>query len=175
MTTEPIVESGMRFGPYPEGHCFHIEQSKTYQRIKKDQVKIAEFLLYRNTNPPTLLIIEAKSSSPRPETQPDFDEFIAEIQEKFSNTLHLFIATRLKRHPTWSECSEIFQNIDLEIGGFRLILIINGHQEEWLPPLQDALRQALKPIVKIWNLESPSVAVMNEDMAQEQGIIEVAE
>ncbi|NET61080.1 MAG: hypothetical protein F6K47_34630 [Symploca sp. SIO2E6] len=154
MTTEPIFESGMTFGLYPEGHCFHIEQSKTYQGIK-DKVKIAEFLLYRKTNQPTVLIIEAKRSSPRPETRPDFDEFIAEIQEKFSNTLHLFIATRLKRHLTWSECSEIFQNLDLERTGFRLILIINGHQEE-----RDAWQeeiQALKKSLRIDNLCECSV------------------
>ncbi|NEQ66255.1 MAG: hypothetical protein F6K21_12270 [Symploca sp. SIO2D2] len=175
MTTEPIVESGMRFGPYPEGHCFRIEQSKTYQRIKKDKLKIAEFLLYRNTNPPTVLIIEAKSSSPRPETQPNFDEFIAEIKEKFANTLHLFIAIRLKRHTKRSECSTILQNIDLGNTKFRFILIIKECQEGWLPPLQDALTQVLKPIIKIWNLESPSVAVMNEDMAQKKRLIKVAE
>ena len=45
MTSEPIIdESGMIFGPYPEGHCFYIEKSETYRKIQ-DGVKIAEFLL----------------------------------------------------------------------------------------------------------------------------------
>ena len=45
MTTEPIIESGMTFGPYPDGHCFYIEESESYKSIKADGVKIAEFLL----------------------------------------------------------------------------------------------------------------------------------
>jgi len=42
----PIVESGMAFGPYPAGHCFHIEKSTTYQKVQTG-VRIAEFLLLR--------------------------------------------------------------------------------------------------------------------------------
>jgi hypothetical protein len=78
MTTQPIIESGMTFGLYPEGHCFHIEKSQTYQDIQEG-VKIAELLLLHPPNSPKVWIIEAKSSSPRPETQPGFDDFIEEI------------------------------------------------------------------------------------------------
>ena len=46
MNTSAIVESSMHFGPYEEGHCFHIEASPCYQRIKKD-VRMAEFLLLK--------------------------------------------------------------------------------------------------------------------------------
>ena len=28
MTIDTIHESGMVFGPFPEGHCFYIEKSK---------------------------------------------------------------------------------------------------------------------------------------------------
>ena len=166
--TESIYESGMEFGTYPDGHCFHIEKSQTYQKIR-DNVKIAEFLLYRPSS--VVWIIEAKSSSPRPETQPGFDEFIAEIREKFSNTLVLCIAIQLKRHSTWNECPEIFQNMDIQKTDFRFVLVINGHRQEWLPPLQDALTKALKTIVKVWNLSPLSVVVLNHLMAEEQGLI----
>lgn len=55
MTTQPIVESGMTFGPYPDGRCFYIEKSKAYAAIQQD-VKMAEFLLLRmdNGKPPVL-------------------------------------------------------------------------------------------------------------------------
>jgi len=60
MTTQSIIESGMTFRPYPEGHGFHIEKSQTYQDIQEG-VKIAELLLLHPPNSPKVWIIEAKS------------------------------------------------------------------------------------------------------------------
>lgn len=171
MTTEPIVESGMTFGPYPEGCCFYIEKSKTYQKIRGDRVKIAEFLLLRSPNKPKVWIIEAKTGAPHPEKQLKFDNFIGGIREKFANTLILSIATCLKRHPTCEELPNFFQTLDLKEVSFRLVLVIKDHPEAWLPPLRDALQKALKPTVKTWNLDSISVVVLNEAMAKEKGLI----
>ena len=170
MTTEPISESGMTFGPYPEGHCFYIEKSQTYQKIKEG-VKIAEFLLLHSQDESIVWIVEAKQSSPRPENQPNFDAFILEIQEKLTNALTLSVATCLKRHSTYEELPNSFQTLDLKKASFRLILVINGHPEEWLPPLQDALKKALKPTIKTWNLSATSVVVLNDKMAISQGLI----
>jgi hypothetical protein len=170
MTTEPIIESGMTFGPYPEGDCFYIEKSETYQKIKEG-VKIAEFLLLHSQDKSIVWIVEAKSSVPRPETQPNFDDFLLEIQEKLTNALTLSVATCLKRHSTYEELPNSFQNLDLEKASFRLILVIKGHQEAWLPPLQDALKKALQPTIKTWNLSATSVVVLNDTMARLQGLI----
>ncbi|MBE9140051.1 hypothetical protein IQ254_23115 [Nodosilinea sp. LEGE 07088] len=171
MTTEPILESGISFGPYPSGHCFYIEKSKTYLAIQ-DGVKIAEFLILTLNNRPRIWIIEAKSSSPRPETVPSFDEFLQEIADKLSNSLNLYVAVYLKRHP--STCSELpipFQLLDLDQIEFRLILIIKNHQVSWLPPLQDELKKKLKVTLKIWDLAPTSVLVLNEDLAKESQIL----
>jgi len=170
MTTQPIIESGMIFGSYSEGHCFHIEKSETYQYIQKG-VKIAELLLLHRSNVPKVLIIEAKSSSPRPETQPNFDEFIKEIRDKLTNALTLYVTTCLKRHSTWQELPTPFQEIDLERIDFCLILVIKGHKKDWLPPLQDELKKVLDSTVKTWKLSPTSVAVINHEVAQEQKLI----
>ena len=170
MTTEPIIESGMTFGPYPEGDCFYIEKSETYQKIKEG-VKIAEFLLLHSQDESIVWIVEAKQSSPRPENQPNFDAFILEIQEKLTHALTLSVATCLKRHSTYEELPNSFQTLDLEKASFRLILVIKGHQEAWLPPLQDALKKALNPTIKTWKLSATSVVVLNDTMARLQGLI----
>lgn len=170
MTTEPIHESGMTFGPYPDGSCFHIEQCETYKRIH-DGVKIAEFLLLHPQHDSTVWIVEARSSTPRPETQPSFDKFIGEIREKLVNALTLSIAACLKRHSSDEELPHSFQTLDLKTTKFRLILIVNGHHEEWLPPLQDALKLALRSTVKTWNLSPTSVVVVNDVLARSQGLI----
>jgi len=170
MTTEPIIESGMKFGPYPEGDCFYIENSATYQKIKEG-VKIAEFLLLHSPDNSKVWIVEAKQSSPRPETKSDWDDFILQIQEKLTNALTLSVATCLKRHSTYEELPNSFQTLDLEKASFRLILVINGYPKALLPPLQDVLKKALKPTIKTWNLSATSVMVLNETLARKYKLI----
>jgi len=164
---EPFVESGMTFGPYANGHCFRVETSETYGAIK-DKVQMAEFLLLRTQAeaPPSVWIVEAKKSSPRPETQPNFHEFIGEIRDKLANALTVGIASILKRHPAAdAELPELFKALDLGATKFRLVLIINGHQKAWLPPLQDALRSALHATAQTWALGLNAVVAINHDEA----------
>lgn len=172
MTTEAIIESDMTFGPYPAGQCFYIEKSACYEKVQEG-VQMAEFLLLKQQQQgPTVWVVEAKSSSPRPETQPNFAEFIDEIRVKLTNGFLLAVAARLQRHPAAeSELPDAFQTLDLRTHGFRFVLVINGHKQEWLAPLQSALAQALKPVVKTWALPATSVAVLNHELAEKYGLI----
>ncbi len=176
MTTEAIDESGMSFGPYPEGHCFHIERSGLYRRIQQG-VRIAEMVLLRgkSVEPPVFWVIEAKSGTPRPETQPDFDTFIDQIRDKLANSLVLMIAACLGRHRNGIDAlPEPFKNADLSQVGFRLVLVVNGHEEAWCQPLQDALAKALRATVKTWALKPTAVAVINDKIARDYGLVDVA-
>ncbi|HNB70324.1 MAG TPA: hypothetical protein PLS70_04255 [Acidobacteriota bacterium] len=167
-----ITESGLIFGPYPENECFLVEKSATYQNIQSG-VKMAEFLRLqrRDSKPPLILVIEAKSSSPRPETEPNFTQYIDEIREKLTNGLVLTIASILRRHEVAQrELSQEFKDLDLATCEFRLILVINGHKKEWLPPLNDALTLSLHSTIKTWALGATSVMVLNEEMASKLGL-----
>jgi hypothetical protein len=55
---DPIIESGMTFGPFLEEHCFHLEKSATYQEIQNG-VRMAEFLLLRlrTGKPPEVWVV----------------------------------------------------------------------------------------------------------------------
>jgi len=173
MTIQPIIESGMTFGPFPEGHLFYIEKSAIYQKVQQG-VQMAEFLLlrFKNGNRPIVWVVEAKSSTPRPETQPNFDAFIDEIREKLTNALSLGLSSCLKRHEdAEGELPDPFKALDLSVADFRLVLVIKGHKDEWLPPLQDALGKALHSTVKTWALPATAVAVLNDGMAQLHGLI----
>lgn len=173
MTTEAILESGMTFGPFPEGQCFYIEKSRCYEQVQTG-VHMAEFLLLRQQEQGAMVwVVEAKSSSPRPETKPNFSEFIDEIRSKLINGFLLAVAARLERHPkTFDELPDSFQTMDLKASGFRFVLVINGHKKEWLVPLQSALSLALNPLLKTWALPPTSVAVMNHELAQMHGLIQ---
>lgn len=181
MTTQPIIESEMTFGPYQEGHCFHIEKSKCYEQIQEG-VQMAEFLLLRkNGNTASAVwVLEAKSSSPQQETEADpkskfksaFDEFIEGIRVKLTNAFLLIIAARLGRQPSAKdELPEPFKTLVLAHTDFKFVLVIRAHKEEWLPPLQDALKLAFRPIIKTWGLPATSVAVLNDDLAKIHGLI----
>jgi hypothetical protein len=170
---EPFIESGMTFGPYADGHCFRVELSKSYNTIK-DGVQMAEFLLLQphDRGTPFIWIVEAKASSPRPETQPSFKDFIGEIKEKLVNALTLGVAIVLKRHHYASvDIPKAFEDLNLSTVCFRLVLVINGHKKSWLQPLQDALRLALHTTTKTWGLGSNSVLVINHEDAKKAGLI----
>jgi hypothetical protein len=173
MTPNVIVESKMKFGPFAEGECFHIEKSQVYQAIQRN-VKTAEFLLLRFQNDKQVIwVVEAKSSSPRPETQPNFSEFIDDVRNKITNAFLLGIAVRLRRHSTAdTELPGAFTSLDLQSIGFRFVLVVQGHKQEWLVPLQNALSLALNPIVKIWALPPNSVAVINDELARQYKLIQ---
>jgi len=171
MTTEPIIESGMTFGPFEEGHCFYIEKSETYRNLQQG-VKMAEFLLlrFKSGKPTTLWVVEAKSSTPRPMPQRDFEAFIEELRDKLINAFSLGLACCLKRH-TSTELPEPYRALDLSTSDFRFVLVVNHHKWEWLPPLQEALSKALHAAVKTWALSIPAVAVINDHMARDYGLI----
>ncbi len=151
------TESGMIFGPYPEELVFQIEHSET-QRKAGGGIRSVEFLYLQPEN--KLLFIEARSSSPRSDTdEARFEQFISEITEKFLHSFHMYTASKLGRYSEMDgklrECSDA----DMK---YKFILIINGHQDEWLLPIQDALRKRLIYHNKIWGSE---VRVLNEEMA----------
>lgn len=174
MTTEPIIESGMTFGPFKEGHCFYIEKSKIYGSLQQG-VKMAEFLLlrFRPNKPTTLWVVEAKSSTPRPLAEREFDAFIEEIRDKLINAFSLGLACCLKRHAD-TELPQPYGKLNLSTSDFRFVLVINHHKWEWLPPLQEALSKALHAAVKTWAFTTPAVVVMNDHMARDYGLIQDA-
>ena len=171
--TISITESDMQFGPFAESDILQIETCNSYQKIQQG-VAIAEFVLSRPTSksPCMLWVVEAKSSSPRPSTQPAFDEFIHDICEKFINSMHLFLAGVLGRNTDMQdEMPSGMHHITAANADFRFILVIKGHKEDWLQPLQDALKLHLKPLVKTWKLNPSCVVVLNDATARDQHLI----
>ena len=165
-----IDESNMRFGPYNEEDIFQIEKSSLYAELS-DKVKITEFILVKTSQ--KINIIEAKSSSPQPEKKVDYKTFIREIYEKFVNTFSLTLALVLKRFPSeYETLPGNLKNIDVSKVKCIFILVIHGHEEKWLPPIQDSLNQLLYPFLKTWALDSASVIVMNDEIARRKKLIQ---
>lgn len=167
MTTAAIIESGMTFGPYPAGQCFHIEKSDGYKNVQ-DGVRMAEFLLLRQQERgPTVWVVEAKSSCPR-----DFTTYMDEIRTKLVNAFLLGVAACIGRHPPVNdELPQTFKDLDLKSTSFRFVLVIKGVPEYHLEVLQNALGAQLKPLIKTWAMPPTSVMVLNEELAQKHALI----
>lgn len=171
MISQPKNDFERMFGPYPDAHCFEIESCAVLKKINDkakqgEGIKIAEFLLLETRdNKITISIIEAKTSFPQ-----DHGNYINEVQEKFSNSLSLFIAIYLQRH-NHSELSDQFKATNISDVCFILILAIQNCPKDWLNLLQKKLKDALKKVVRIWNIDLNSVIVLNEAGARKRGLI----
>ena len=181
MNTQPITitEPGMNFGPFAQDECFYVEGSKVYEAMKKDGVKIAEFLLLRtnettSNNNPAIWIVEAKSSAPHPDnSQERFEKFIDEIKQKLINARSLGLACILERHPQAEpELPCAFRKLRLSQVQVKFVLVMKDHPGRDLPPLKTALEKALRPTIKIWDFAPTSVIVLNEPLARKCGLID---
>jgi hypothetical protein len=65
----------------------------------------------------------------------------------------------------------VFRDLDPATVKVRFVLVVNGHKEEWMPPLQDALSKALQSIVKTSGLSPNSVAVISNTKAESEDLI----
>ncbi|MEA5003852.1 MAG: hypothetical protein VB081_10170, partial [Christensenella sp.] len=128
-----IPESGLIFGEYEESHLFYVEKSSIYNKLGNGICTI-EFVLYNKHD--KVLMIEAKSSSPKPSNQEDFDSFIDEIYNKFAHSVELYFSLVLNRiDDNKGEMPDVFKSTDYSIVEIKLLLVINGHKQEWLSPI----------------------------------------
>lgn len=168
--TVTINESNMTFGPFPKDDCYELEESAIYKRIQQG-VMIPEFALIQRPaeKPIRIIFVEAKSSAPRPKTG-NFDVFIDEIRQKMSNGLQTVWAACLNRHEEAPvDLPAGFRDLDLR-EDYRFILIINGHEDSWIQPLQDALNAAMGSFIK--TIGKLSVVVINDKRAKKLNLIQ---
>lgn len=164
---EQIIESNMIFGDFEEDKVFKIENSKIHNKIGNG-IKVVEFVLLKNDN--ELNFIEAKSSSPRPTKYNiiRFNEFIDEISDKFIHSFNLFYSTILRRNKDYGEVNNNFFELDNSKIKLKFILVIKGHEIEWLLPISDALKKKLSYQNTIWKSE---VVVMNDKIANKYNLV----
>lgn len=197
-----IEESGMTFGPFPATHLFHVESSGVYRKIQKDvrmveflwfeEAKSRIWAVEAKSSSPKpgnefrqltkeaklewidgLQALDRSEQLERLDKLDRFEDFIAEIRHKLGNALLLSLAILSNRHPDFAgEIPAGFEQAELESLDFLLVLVMAKHPEHSLDPLQDALRKALRPIVKLWQPKnSQAVLVLNRDMARNVGLI----
>ena len=167
-----INESSMNFGPFDKKNIWNIEKTQLYASLGKG-VKIAEFVYFDENLTSKLYIVEAKTSSPRKESdENNFQNYINDIRDKFINTLSLYMAVRLKRDFCCdAELPDGLNNVDAGTAVINFVLVIKNSKNEWLPVINDALRDALRTTMKTWALSPTSVKAITEEKAKSIGLV----
>jgi len=166
------IESKMQFVKV-DGCYFKLETCPTMSSLG---VKTCDFLILKKARPSLkLLIIEAKSSAPQPidigGDPKRWDRFIQEIYEKLLNSLLVFVGLKVER--PYHEISELPPHIKeapLSILSIIPCLVLRDHPDYALPPVSDALKSKLNPIVRSFALDPP--IVINSALAIKYGLVE---
>lgn len=170
MNVATIVESGMTFGPFPEGQLFRIETCAACESLTA-RPRIAEFLLLREPAPGkrTMWIVEAKTSAP---VDPDACGFTEEITHKMFNSLFMFLGLRLGRFGRHAEeLPPPFSEADLSSLGVVFILVVKNHQRDWADQLKSKLNHHFQQVRRAFKLSPDCFLVLNEDMARTHGLV----
>lgn len=161
-----VKESGVSFAPFAPDNFFHMEKSDVYKKLGKGYSTV-EFLWVDAMK--NFIFVEAKSSSPRPDKtdHTDFDKYIDEISDKFQDSYQLFLASVLGRRKSENMGKEV-RGFKADSSNIKFVLVIPTHKFDWLVALNDALKKQLRKTISIWNIE---IAVMNEELAREHGLL----
>lgn len=157
----------MWFGPYEDSDFFNLETCAVFASFSP-QPKIAEFVCWHKNK---IVVVEAKSSTPKYENKADFNSFTSSVSEKLLNGFLLSSAIATKRH---SQC-HISLPAALQkgvVGGafVNLILIIRDHKSDWLQPLADAIKKDVKIRCQLIGVSTSAVLVLNDRLALKHGL-----
>lgn len=162
-----FVESFMKFS-FSDDDMFRIEEDELVKGT--EGIKACECVVLVSEN---VAFIEAKASAPNPGNSIPFSEFISDIKQKFAQSLQLFTEMKTKVH---GEAAFLRLPINLQTetttsDTYRIYLIVHGHRADWLIGLLDALKDAMREVVKQWNLRDSNIKVFNEEIALENKLI----
>lgn len=159
-------ESHMTFS-FPDADAYRIEKSELLAKV---HFKATECVVLRNGK---VVFVEAKSSSPQQQNADKFEEYISDIADKFVDSLTFYNAVRL-RQPQEPLPLNI-QKVDLKKAHYSFVLVIHGHQIDWLPPLMDALKAKMRDALRLWNISDVDVKVINDQWALQRQLIVASE
>ena len=161
--------SDITFGNFSTADCFHIEKTHLYLKsLSTHGVKSVEFILHRpDTEPKRTMLIEAKKTlATEGATTRSFREEVAEIAQKFRDSLQLAYNIWLGGHTGKVQISANFPQFFERGCEMRLVLVIKERKEMDNTKIADAIQRHLTKDVKMWGtLVKFKVKVLKEHEA----------
>lgn len=162
----PEPESGMQFNFQIDENYFFIEEWVKSQSLKS--VKSVEYAYFDKKN--RLLLIEAKSSSPRPVLDGNnekYETFITEIIEKITHSIDMLFAALIGYRK--AQIPDTYKNSDYSKINLLVLIVIKGHKPSWTLPIQVDLKQRLRSHLSIWRMD---IKVINDEEALNYNLIQ---
>lgn len=162
-----FVESFMKFS-FPDDDVFLIEKDDLV--TSHDGRKACECVVWLNEH---VALIEAKSSTPNPRNEEDYNGFFEDIRDKFATSLVLFNDIRSHKFGEEAFCRlpVHLRQIPTEGGDYAIYLIVHGHQDDWMPGLQDTFKTIMHDVITRWNIRDTNVKALNHTSAKVLNLI----
>lgn len=145
------------------------EQEIARRKIK--HVQACDFVtLYQKRNNKILLFIEAKSSAPY--QKEDLATYLSNIYQQFWHSIFFYISLVHKRRGPADQgldMPDYLQQTQRLKSAVMCVLVVRGHRNEWLQPLQEALRLKMLGLRKSFFLQD--IIVTNEQGAKKYGLV----
>lgn len=113
-------------------------------------------------------LIEAKSSSPSPNSEERYQAFFDDIREKFITSLNMFCQMRKGEYgeDALNRLPAGLRSYPIDSENYAIYLIIHGNEDYWMPGLQITLQETLRDVIDQWNISDTNVKALNQEMAQ---------
>ena len=162
-----FVQSFMRFS-FSDDSVFMIESDPVVTQAQG--VKTCECIVLINEH---VALIEAKSSSPRPENKENFDVWIEGIKDKFSDSLSMFNKIKGKEfgETAYNRIPIKLREMSIVPDHYVIYLIVHDNKLEWMIGIQNALREAMRDVIDQWNLQDSNIKAINDVTAKEMHLI----
>jgi hypothetical protein len=157
--TKIIEENGVKVR-FPDNNYFQFGACIPYQKIKGHGVKETDICWF-DTNNDTLWLVELKAfdnpANLKYQTQDLSDSNRVEywLTELANKSIHSICMSLTNRSATQS-CMPSIPNNNTKIRIVHLLKVMPG-QESYLDPMQDKLRNSLKPYTAIFNISAISI------------------
>ena len=161
-----IQEEGLIFGDFDEENCFHIEDTRIYNRLRGQEYSSVEFVLHR-PDANELFFVEGKTSLPDKKNLEDLDENIREISKKFMDSFHLacgiWFGGHSKRVETPLNAASFFT-----YGTQVVFVLVIKNRRGKLSGIKEKINLALKRERRLLGFE---VRVVSEEIAVEAKLV----
>ena len=165
-----IHESDMLFGEFDETECYHIDKEGGYYKTKLSGygVKSVDFILHRKNRNKLLLVEARKSIAGTDNMHRCLDSEIADISQKFMDSLQLVLGIWIGSHKKKNAKPPLNFDNFIGIGKSIVFVLVVKNMPSSLTYIEDEIYRHLRKENKIWRFD---VKVFNESFAEEEGLV----
>jgi len=161
-----ISESDMLFGDYDEANCFWIEKTDLYGSIAGKGYKSVEFVLHRPDRY-ELQFVEGRSTLPAQGNVERYNEDIAEISQKFMDSLQLACGIWFGEHNSKVAVPQNGRSF-FEYGTQVTFVLVIKNRRGKMTAIAEKIKREILREYRLWGFK---IVVMSEEIAIRDNLV----